>query len=144
MTKFIRRTEEQGPNLRLNNSDITKLLNRVLGLHSRWDNDIFAQCPVNGGVHTILVSGLKRIDDSQDLSSIPASGGWVTKDQSDFLVGVDDEDGADGHGNSCGSVKSVTDAPSRFMAGNRGGGSFILTLLVNICGVLVIKHIIQI
>lgn len=44
----------------------------------------------------MLVSSLQTVQDAQDLCGVAAGGGRVTEDEADGLLGVDDEDGADG------------------------------------------------
>lgn len=44
----------------------------------------------------MLVGGLEGVDDTEDLGGVTAGGGGVGQDETDLLVGVDDEDGADG------------------------------------------------
>jgi hypothetical protein len=48
----------------------------------------------------VLVAGLEGVDDAQDFGGVAASGGRVGEDGADGLLGVDDEDGADGEGNA--------------------------------------------
>lgn len=75
------------------------------------DDDIITRYPVNRGGNLVLVTGLKRVDNSQNLGRVAAGRCRVRKDGPDGFLGVDDEDGADGEGN---------------------------TLLVNVGGVLVV------
>lgn len=64
----------------------------------------------------MLVTGLKRIDHTEDLCSISTRRGRIGHDQSNGLLGVDDEDGADGEGD---------------------------TLFVDVGGILLVEHIIE-
>lgn len=48
----------------------------------------------------MLVTSLKRVDHTQNLSGIAASRGWVRHNETDSLLGVDDEDRADGECNT--------------------------------------------
>lgn len=50
----------------------------------------------------MLVAGLEGVDDAEDLGGVAASGGGVGEDGADGLLGVDEEDGADGEGNALG------------------------------------------
>ena len=43
---------------------------------------------------------LEGVDNSEDLSGVAAGGGWVGEDETDGLLWVDDEDRADGEGNT--------------------------------------------
>lgn len=65
----------------------------------------------------VLVTSLERIDNSQDLSSVPSSGGWVGQNEPDGLLGVNDEDGSDGESDSLG---------------------------VDVGGVLVVQHVVEV
>ena len=64
------------------------------------DNDVVAGHPVDGGGDLVLVAGDEGVDNAQDLGRVTASGGGVAQDGADGLLGVDDEDGADGEGNA--------------------------------------------
>jgi len=64
------------------------------------DNHIISWNPVDRGSDTVLVTGLKGVDNTEDLGGIAASGGWVGEDETDGLLGVDDENRSDGEGNS--------------------------------------------
>lgn len=71
---------------------------RIFGFDGRVHDHIVARDPVDRGCHLILVTRLERIDDAEDFSSIAAGRGWVREDETDGLLGVDDEDGADREG----------------------------------------------
>jgi len=79
------------------------------------DNDIITGYPVDGRRHLVLVAGLQAVDDAEDLVAVAARGGGVGEDGADGLLGVDDEDRADGESNS---------------------------LLVDVGGVLVVQHVV--
>lgn len=64
------------------------------------DNDVVARDPVDRGGDLVLVAGLQRVDDAQDLGAVTAGGSRVRQDGADGLLGVDEEDGADGEGNA--------------------------------------------
>jgi hypothetical protein len=59
---------------------------------------VVARNPVDRSCHLVLVTGLQRIDDAKDFSGVAAGRSWVGEDEADGLLGVDDEDGADGEG----------------------------------------------
>lgn len=65
----------------------------------------------------MLVGGLESVNDTQNLSGVAASGGRVGQDQTDLLGGVNDEDGTDGQSQA---------------------------LLVNVGGVLVVDHVVEV
>ena len=48
----------------------------------------------------MLVAGLEGVDDAEYLGGVAAGGGGVGEDGADLLVGVNEEDGADGEGNA--------------------------------------------
>lgn len=60
------------------------------------DDDIVAWDPVDGGGDPVLVASLQGVDDTQDLLGVATGRGGVGQDGADGLLGVDDEDGADG------------------------------------------------
>lgn len=64
------------------------------------DDDVVAGDPVHGGGDLVLVAGLQGVDDTEDLGRVAAGGGGVRQDGADGLLGVDDEDGADGEGDA--------------------------------------------
>ena len=66
------------------------------------DDDVVTGDPVDGGGDLVLVAGLQRVDDTEDLGGVAAGGGRVGEDGADGLLGVDDEDGADGEGDALG------------------------------------------
>lgn len=74
----------------------------MLVVHTRVDNDIVARYPVDRGSDLVLVTRLERVDDAQNLGGITASRGGVGEDEADGLLGVDDEDRANGKGNALG------------------------------------------
>lgn len=83
-----------------------------------WVNDnIITWYPVDWGGDAVLVTSLQRVDNPQDLSSVPSSGGWVGHNEADGLFAVDDEDGSDGESDS---------------------------LRVDVGGVLVVQHVIEV
>lgn len=84
----------------LDNLQLRPDLLRLLGLDARVDNDVVAGHPVDWGGDLVLVTGLERVDDPEDLGSVTAGRGRVGEDGADDLLGVDDEDGSDGEGDS--------------------------------------------
>ena len=82
--------------LRLDGADLTELLLSILGRDRRGNNDIIAGQPVDGRGYAVLVGGLERVDNTEDLCGVTAGRGGVGQDQADLLVGVNDEHGADG------------------------------------------------
>jgi hypothetical protein len=66
------------------------------------DDHIISGNPVDGGGDAVLVTGLQGVDHAEHLSGVAASGGGVGEDETDGLLGVNDEDGADGKRNALG------------------------------------------
>lgn len=58
--------------------------------------------PVDRGGDAVLVTSLERVDNAQNLGGVTASAGRVREDGADGLLGVDDEDRADGESNALG------------------------------------------
>lgn len=103
--------------VRLDNSELGE---QGLGLlvGDRWvDNDVVTRHPVDRGGDSVLVTGLQGVQHSQDLGSVSTSRSGVSQDQSDLLGGVDDEHRSDGE---------------------------LHTLVVDIGGVLVVDHVVQV
>ena len=44
------------------------------------DNDIISRDPIDWGGDAVLVAGLERVDDAEDLSGVAAGGRWVRED----------------------------------------------------------------
>ena len=66
------------------------------------DNNIISWNPVDWGGDAVLVAGLERVDNTEDFGGVTAGGGGVGEDEADGLLGVDDEDRADGERNALG------------------------------------------
>ena len=85
--------------------DDSELGEEGLGLlvgDGRGDDDVVTGDPVDGGGDAVLVAGLEGVDDTEDLGGVAAGGGGVAEDGADLLLGVDEEDGADGESNALG------------------------------------------
>jgi len=65
-------------------------------------DDVVSGDPVDGCGDAVLVAGLERVDDSEDLGRVTSCGCWVGEDEADSLFWVNDEDGADGECDSLG------------------------------------------
>ena len=90
------------PQVGLDNVELGPDVLRVLGLDGRVDNDIVAGHPVDGGGDAVLVTRLQRVHHAEHFGSVATCGGGVRENETDGLLGVDDEDGADGEGNALG------------------------------------------
>lgn len=86
----------------LDNAEVGEQLLSLLVGDRGSDNDVVTDDPVDGGGDTVLVTGLEGVDDAEDLGGVAAGGGGVGEDGADLLLGVDEEDGADGEGNALG------------------------------------------
>jgi hypothetical protein len=73
--------------------------------------------PVNGGDEGVFVSQLKRVNDTEDFLRVTTGTGGVIDDCADDLLGIDEEDGSDSQGHA---------------------------LAVDVGGVLVIDHVVQV
>lgn len=108
---------QERQDLRLDLTNIAKLLLSILSGDGRGNDDIVTGEPVNGARNAVLVGGLEGINHTENLGGVTAGGGGVGHDQTDLLGGVNDENGAD----------SESDA-----------------LLVDVGGVLVVDHVVQV
>jgi hypothetical protein len=88
------------PQVRLDNAEVGEQLLGLLVLDRGVDNDVVARNPVDWSGDLVLITGLQRIDDAQDLGAVAAGRGRVGQDGADGLLGVDKEDGADGKGDA--------------------------------------------
>lgn len=104
-------------NLRLDLTDLAKLLLSILSGDWRGNDDIVTGEPVDGAGNAVLVGGLEGINHTENLGGVTASGGGVGHDQTDLLGRVNNENGTD----------SESDA-----------------LLVDVGSVLVVNHIVQV
>lgn len=66
------------------------------------DDNIVTWNPVDGSGDPVLVTSLERVNNAENLGSVATGGGWVREDGADGLLGVNDEDGADGERNALG------------------------------------------
>ncbi len=65
-------------------------------------NNIIAWNPVDWRGNTVLVTGLQRVDNTENLGRVAASGGRVGEDEANSLLGVDNEDRANSERNALG------------------------------------------
>lgn len=63
-------------------------------------NHIVTRDPINGCGNLVLVASLEGVDDAQDFGRVAASRGWVGQNGADGLLGINDEDGANGESNA--------------------------------------------
>jgi hypothetical protein len=64
------------------------------------DDNIITLLPVTGSGDAVLVTELERVNNAKDLIKVTASGGRVGQNETDALLGVNDEDRADSEGNT--------------------------------------------
>jgi hypothetical protein len=74
----------------------------LLVLDAGVHNHVISGDPVDRGGDAVLVAGLEGVDHAENLGGVAAGGGGVGHDQADGLLGVDDENGADGEGDALG------------------------------------------
>lgn len=84
----------------LDDAEVGEELFGLVVLDAGGDDDVVAGDPVDRGGDLVLVAGLERVEDTEDLGGVAASRGRVGEDETDLLVRVDDEDRADGEGNA--------------------------------------------
>ena len=84
----------------LDDAEVGEELLGLVVLDAGGDDDVVAGDPVDRGGDLVLVAGLERVEDTEDLGGVAASRGRVGEDETDLLVRVDDEDRADGEGNA--------------------------------------------
>lgn len=88
--------------IRLHNPEVREQSLSLLILDAWVDNHIVSWDPVDGGGDAVLIASLEGVDDTEDLGGVAAGGGGVGEDEADSLLGVDDEDAADGESNALG------------------------------------------
>jgi len=66
------------------------------------NDNIIAWIPVNGRRDAIFIRCLQGINNTQQLSGVSACGSWVSEDQANDFLRVDDENRADGEGDAAG------------------------------------------
>ena len=82
--------------VRLNDAELWEELLGLIVVDGWVDNDIVTGNPVYRGGDLVLVTSLEGVDDAEDLCRVATGRGRVAEDEADCLLGVDDEDGADG------------------------------------------------
>jgi hypothetical protein len=90
--------------------------NILFGLRVR-NTQVKANLPINGGDEAVFVGQLQRLNDTEDFGRVTAGTGGVVDDGADDLLGVNEEDRADGQCH---------------------------TLGVDVGGILVIDHVIEV
>jgi hypothetical protein len=86
--------------VRLHNAEVREQLLGLLVADGGRDDDVVAGNPVDRCGDPILVTSLQRVDDAEDLGGVAAGGRRVGEDGTDLLIGVNEEDGADGEGDA--------------------------------------------
>ena len=86
--------------VRLDGAHLGEQLGGLVALDGGVDDDVVAGHPVDGRGDLVLVARLQRVDDAQDLGAVAARRRRVRQDGADRLLGVDEEDGADGEGDA--------------------------------------------
>jgi len=88
------------PQVRLDDAEVREKLLGLLVVDTRVDNDIITRDPVDWGGNAVLVASLQTVKDTKNLSSVTASASRVAKNETDSLLRVNDEDGANGESNA--------------------------------------------
>jgi hypothetical protein len=86
----------------LDNAELREQSLGLLVLDAGVDNHIITRNPVDRGGDSVLIASLEGVDDAEDLGGVAAGGCWVGHDEADGLLGVDNEDRADGERNALG------------------------------------------
>lgn len=94
--------QRREPEVGLDDPEVREQLLGLLVGDAGVDDDVVTGNPVDRGGDLVLVAGLERVDDAEHLGGVAAGRGGVGEDGADGLLGVDDEDGADGEGDALG------------------------------------------
>jgi len=97
-SRLLRRGSEA--EVRLDGAEVGEETSGLLALDGGMNDNIITGDPVDGGGDLVLVTELERVDNTEDLGAVAAGGGRVGEDGADDLLGVNDEDGADGESNA--------------------------------------------
>ena len=76
-------------------ANITELLLSIRGGNGGRHDNIISRLPINRGHHTLLVAGLKGVNDTEDLSRVAASRCGIHHAETDLLAGVNYKNGSD-------------------------------------------------
>jgi hypothetical protein len=66
------------------------------------DDNIITRIPINGCRNAILIRCLQGVNDAKQFGGVAACGGGIGEDEADGFLGVNNEDGADGEGDTAG------------------------------------------
>lgn len=80
----------------LDNAQVGEDFLGLVRLDGWVNNHVVTWDPVDRGCDLVLVAGLERVEDAEDLGRVATGRGRVGQDRADGLLGVDEEDGADG------------------------------------------------
>jgi hypothetical protein len=86
--------------VRLDDSEVGEELLGLGVVDAGSDNHIITRDPIDGGGDLVLIASLKGVDHSKHLGSVAASRGGIGQNQSNGLLGVDDEYGSNGQGHA--------------------------------------------
>lgn len=86
--------------IRLELSNIAKLLLCILGGNRRWDDDILTNLPVDRRSNTLLITRLKRVNDSKHLCAVATRRCGIHHGQANLLLRINDENRANGKSDS--------------------------------------------
>jgi hypothetical protein len=88
------------PQVWLDDPELREQLLGLLVLDTGVYNDVITWDPVDRCGDAVLVAGLQAVEDAENLGGVAAGRSGVGEDEANSLLGVDDEDGADGEGDA--------------------------------------------
>ena len=88
--------------VRLDNLEVWEELLGQLVVHAGVDNHVVTGHPVDRGGDPVLVARLQRVNNTEHLGRVAASGRGIGEYESDGLLGVNDEHRADRESNALG------------------------------------------
>ena len=109
--------QRREPQIRLDDLEMGIFLLRLLCLDARMYDHIITGHPIDRGCDLVLVSRLQRIHHAQHFGCVATGRGRVGENEANGLLGIDNKHASDGESN---------------------------TLLIDIGGVLVVQHVVQI
>ena len=109
--------QRREPQIRLDNLEMGIFLLRLLCLDAWMYDHIITGHPIDRGGDLVLISRLQRIHHTQHFGRIATGRGRVGENEANGLLGIDDKHASDGESNA---------------------------LLIDIGGVLVVQHVVQI
>jgi len=69
---------------------------RLIVADRRMDNHVFTLLPVDGRGHTVLVTNLERVNDTNNFVKVATGRCWISNQETDGLLGINNENCSDG------------------------------------------------